>query len=836
MAPISISSTIGDDCSRFGSVFSKNGKVFFVPQGNQIIGVATATATRILRLRGHTDTVTCFQFLPQKSNIGVSGSLDGSLKVWDTSLGECLYTIDLNRRLWKIRFFQSPEDEKNDKVSMITLTQDQNKKVLDIHQFEWTTDLSPSSDEWKVPLLSIPGSSRRSPELTPLEIRYPFIASGSKDVIYIKDLKTSQTHEHSVKSHRYFGDITSLSIHPFDAYLAIGGTHGKILLMHRITSKMIVPVISSLHWHAFPVRALKFVEDGAYLVSGAEEGVLVLWQLETGQKQFLPRLGAAINSISFCPKGHLYAASLSDNSIKFIESIAFKASKSFKSLCSGIDRFKLALKGSKTNTQSEASFGRNLGIVSAISGTVTMVSSSSHIQTFDPFTDQVTHTLDLSQRNHLPREKYASDHESSTEIHDLQFMDNGTAICSLTKRCHGQNRIQFWDAEKRGKSIKVFEVASIDDPHQGHDVSTVIGHPTKRMCVTGSSSQGLFKIWSQEDVATEISKKYRMDGQSENQVVPQKKWTCHGACLYKDLPLGDICFSLDGTLIAAAFGSVLTLWDSASLEVLMTLPLPDEGTFSQIAFVGKESTFIASICNIQGKDTLIVWNTCRRQITWCKNVNCMGSIAVDKNSGKFALISQRSKASIVLLIDPERCADFIKIPVEIKQDQFEWPKYPISFVRHPSNGSTAILIHEKQGSTLLAKDIYEQGSVDEIEVTSSLQKSNQKRALIRNDVDEMNEIVKKKVKVISHLDSKFPAAQLSMFIEKQSQKGVSGLIESFNGRVEAPSERDGLEVDLSLPSMPRTDISRSQSIPTEEEDFSSIAQIYLKPTDAAMKR
>lgn len=39
------------------------------------------------------------------------------------------------------------------------------------------------------------------------------------------------------------------------------------------------------------MTALRFNSDGAYLTSGGEEGVLVVWQVETRQTRFLPRLG-----------------------------------------------------------------------------------------------------------------------------------------------------------------------------------------------------------------------------------------------------------------------------------------------------------------------------------------------------------------------------------------------------------------------------------------------------------------------------------------------------------------------------------------------------------------
>ena len=53
---------------------------------------------------------------------------------------------------------------------------------------------------------------------------------------------------------------------------------------------------------------------GNYLISGGHETVLAIWQLETGHRQDLPHLSAAIESIVVSPTGTSYAIRLADNS------------------------------------------------------------------------------------------------------------------------------------------------------------------------------------------------------------------------------------------------------------------------------------------------------------------------------------------------------------------------------------------------------------------------------------------------------------------------------------------------------------------------------------------
>ena len=54
---------------------------------------------------------------------------------------------------------------------------------------------------------------------------------------------------------------------------------------------------------------------GNYLISGGHETTLCLWQLETGRKQFLPHLSAAIQGITVSPSGTSYGLRLAENSV-----------------------------------------------------------------------------------------------------------------------------------------------------------------------------------------------------------------------------------------------------------------------------------------------------------------------------------------------------------------------------------------------------------------------------------------------------------------------------------------------------------------------------------------
>ena len=49
------------------------------------------------------------------------------------------------------------------------------------------------------------------------------------------------------------------------------------------------------------------------MLSGGQEGVLVMWQYKTHHQEFLPRLGAPINHLAVSPDDSLSAVSQNEN-------------------------------------------------------------------------------------------------------------------------------------------------------------------------------------------------------------------------------------------------------------------------------------------------------------------------------------------------------------------------------------------------------------------------------------------------------------------------------------------------------------------------------------------
>ena len=131
--------------------------------------------------------------------------------------------------------------------------------------------------------------------------------------------------------------LSCLSFHPNDDYFATGDSKGVIRLWYCLNDGITAhtPGIekraptTTLHWHAHAVSAIAFTANGAYLLSGGEESVLVIWQLQSGKKEFVPRVGAPISSIavSRLPGQEEYLLGLADASYIFVSSARLKLTR-----------------------------------------------------------------------------------------------------------------------------------------------------------------------------------------------------------------------------------------------------------------------------------------------------------------------------------------------------------------------------------------------------------------------------------------------------------------------------------------------------------------------------
>jgi WD40 repeat protein len=159
--------------------------------------------------------------------------------------------------------------------------------------------------------------------------------------------------------------ITCVAISPDGAKLAAGDNTGRIIIWHDVAATLaartlelqqqqaagtiatgnfdsddeeeamdlIEPPAATVHWHAHAVGALVFSTDGAYLLSGGREAVLVIWDVVSGRRAYLPRLGGDIIGICVCPSDpSRYAIRQADNTLRIINAAAMTVETSLHGL------------------------------------------------------------------------------------------------------------------------------------------------------------------------------------------------------------------------------------------------------------------------------------------------------------------------------------------------------------------------------------------------------------------------------------------------------------------------------------------------------------------------
>jgi NET1-associated nuclear protein 1 (U3 small nucleolar RNA-associated protein 17) len=144
--------------------------------------------------------------------------------------------------------------------------------------------------------------------------------------------------------------LTCIAIHPTEEWFATGDTKGQIRLWHCLQEGVFAGQsrekrvqTTTMHWHAHAVSSLTFTPNGAYLLSGGEEAVLVIWQIQSGKKEFVPRVGAPIQSISVSDpqdasgsRTQEYLLGLSDGTLAFVKADLLKVHRTIARLKLGV--------------------------------------------------------------------------------------------------------------------------------------------------------------------------------------------------------------------------------------------------------------------------------------------------------------------------------------------------------------------------------------------------------------------------------------------------------------------------------------------------------------------
>ncbi|KAI9307908.1 WD40-repeat-containing domain protein [Cunninghamella echinulata] len=599
---LQLSKTIGGDMSQCPVEFTKDSKYFFSGVGStiKIYSIQTGSVVKVLSkpsVEGaHQDKVTMVLLNPKNHLQLLSASLDGTIKLWDYNDEVLLKTYNVNEPI--VKLVLSPNDSEfayvltksKSNQPRKTNTEESITKSTKIYQFNMDL-ISTSSDVDKRLIAELDKCTTIA-----ISANGEYLAMGAQYQLHIWQINELTT---QLRTYTIHEGITQLEFHPVKNYLAIGQRTGRITFYYCFTEETIEkPVTESHHWHHKEVKSLKFMDDGMYLLSGGRESVLVIWQLETNNKRFYPRIGGDINFINITPDYQHYCVSISDNSIRFINAF----SQSMEQVIQGV--------------QQEFGNTNELIMVEPKNNHLVLTKSErGSIQFYDPKTDN--HILDMGI---IPHHRNTSSADRS-QIKCVSFScSNGEWMATVDMRNDGINTLEVflkfwhWDHDQQTYVLHT----RVDNPHQD-EITSLTFHPTAMMAIT-TSLDNTFKVWH---FSNELGRAH-ID-------VEERAWTCRSIGMYRQHCPEASAFSMDGSMLAVAFGSVITIWDPYQNIMQGVLPTPETNPIKSLHFINDTPYLIS-----RTESDIFVWNLLTCSVWWNYHMET-SCIAVDPNSNRFVV-------------------------------------------------------------------------------------------------------------------------------------------------------------------------------------------------------
>lgn len=595
---------------------------------------------QITELEGHKALVTSVLVVPSTArllNYCWTSSLDGTIRYWDFFTSELIKTIDIRLPIFSMVI-----------PGMLSKQDNGSGKPADLFAYVTVEDISKPGDKPKPLCGQIRKCNLTTSKLAGVILKETsqasfitgspsgeFFSIQSKRTLYIWKVPADDSERALVKKMKlhHTKNFTTMAFHPSGSIVAAGDVTGRILVWRGFGSRILTGVeqnkaalvkhedekpgvrgdddadsCSTWHWHSSEVKFLSFSPDGAYLYSGGNEGVLVLWQLETGKKKFLPRIGSTLLYFVQCPDPTVSAISCADNQIHLLKMSSlqiFKSIAGIKLPCPFPDMW--------SGLSSGIFFDRSAGVVA-------LPTENYRIQFYSLLDNREISEVQICERNYQPS------HEITVAVSIVALSHDGSTMCTVETRLPedgigGLVCLKFWACMARKKDFELSTI--VYEPHRDSAISAIAFHPARRMSV--SSSYGAdFKIWVRNDVpqGKEHGHKY-------------SSWVCHSVGSYKKKPMTAAAFSADGSVLAVAAETSITLWDP-DRNYLVAVIGETYTPIVSLSFVGK-SEYIVSTSH-GSRPQLSLWCISKLCNTWSYNL-FIEAVACADDASSFAVLA-----------------------------------------------------------------------------------------------------------------------------------------------------------------------------------------------------
>ncbi|KAI1609417.1 WD40-repeat-containing domain protein [Exophiala viscosa] len=490
-----------------------------------VYAAKTSLLVRSFQVDNKSDITSCALSTTDPKRLYVSTSR-GLLSVWDWTSGKTLGKHDTKRGLYQIL----PVQSKDGKETVLALQENEGKGQSIV---AYTVDDSQKFAENRTILRR---TSRHS--------RIKAYAQGSILVVAAVDkllIAQSQITADGDLDLDYTWRETTVSgtIVSFDAYINLGksrntrkipildvavGLHNGVIAQYEdVLSNLIAKekksstesvITRKLHWHRTEVNTVKWSRDRNYLISGGNETVLVIWQLDTNQKQFLPHLSTSILGLTVSAAGSAYALRLADNSVMVLPTADLLPSTNVTGLALGdigLSSCPVILHPNMPN-QLLAAVPANPVVKDLKRGQSTTFLQSydveSHFQTNrQALTRNMTTALNVGPDGQSIQEPNVTEiavshdgkwlatvdewHPPATDV-DPMYLD---ADGPETRGADTETSLRIWTAHDGGNTWEL--VTRIDEPHKPgpHSVLGLAVNPV-RLEMASIGSDAAIRIWS----------------------------------------------------------------------------------------------------------------------------------------------------------------------------------------------------------------------------------------------------------------------------------------------------------------------------------------------------
>ncbi|KAF8167608.1 quinon protein alcohol dehydrogenase-like superfamily [Crassisporium funariophilum] len=594
---------------RVPPVFTKDGSYFFALVGSSVkiysttsgLVVSTLTAPTSSDGRVSSDMLTSAIINPHNAFQLITGSLDGRLIIWDfvnatllqiIEVGQPIHYICAHEQFKGYVFVAASRPRK--KVG----ANDNNAVVLRVF-FKATNHTS------------------QPPEILPIgKTRFPtglavssngawLVATAGHKVYIAKTSALSAGFTKYVSPER----LTCLAFHPVEEYFATGDEKGVIRLWYCLNDNLAVNArgvekrtqTTSLHWHAHAVSSLAFTSNGAYLTSGGEESVLVIWQLHTGKKEFVARVGAPISTVSVSRPSNgeeEYLLGLADATYTFVSSATLKITRSYSRI-----KVDPAISYEWPSTSNATSVP--LAVQPLTSTLVLPSSHPSSLQMYQPLSSTLVCELEVSASNRVSRRDDKPIIPSRVE--KAVVSASGSWMATLDRREGDVGfrteiylKIWSWLKEEQNWVLNT----RIDRPHGIDKVTDVSFSPmssaSTRMHLATTGEDGRIRLW----------RLHQTDSGSVNNV-----WTSSATLSFRSEIPRSISWSPDASLFAVAVGPHIAIFDPITGSLRQTLTSSESLENHSAHFIGNSGRHLLAV----GAKCLVLWDLVKSHCLWQSN-------------------------------------------------------------------------------------------------------------------------------------------------------------------------------------------------------------------------